>query len=136
MNPSRPGFSFCELPSAAGGRMIFYVIKVAITAMLVVSISEVSKRSTLVGGILVAIPVVSFLSFIWMYFETKDTERIASLSTSIFWMVLPSLPFFVLFPFLLHRNIGFFVSLMISTAVMLVLFFLMVQILGKFGIKL
>ena len=95
-----------------------------------------SKRSTLVGGILVAIPVVSFLSFIWMYVETKDTVRIAALSTSIFWMVLPSLPFFVLFPYLLHRNIGFFVSLMISTAVMLVLFFLMVQILGKFGIKL
>jgi hypothetical protein len=136
MNPSRPGLSLRGVPSAAGGVMFFYVLKVVITALLVVSISEVSKRSTLVGGILVAIPVVSFLSFIWMYVETKDTVRIAALSISIFWMVLPSLPFFVLFPYLLHRNIGFFVSLMISTAVMLVLFFLMVQILGKFGIKL
>jgi hypothetical protein len=116
--------------------MIFYIVKIIITAVIIVAISEVSKRSTLIGGILVAIPLVSFISFIWIYLETKNSERIAALSTSIFWMVLPSLPFFVLLPFLLYKNVSFPLSLIISTTVMIVLYFAMVQILAKFGVKL
>lgn len=116
--------------------MMFYAVKVILSALLIVGITEISKRSTFLGGILVAIPLVSFISFIWIYLESKDVVRIASLSTSIFWMVLPSLPFFILFPFLLNKNINFLLSLTISTAVMFLLYLMMVQILVKFGVKL
>ena len=36
--------------------MFYYTLKVAITAMLVLAVSEVARRSSLLGGILASIP--------------------------------------------------------------------------------
>jgi hypothetical protein len=75
--------------------MLYTAIKVLLTAVLVVAISEAAKRSTLLGGILASLPLTSLLAFIWLYGETGDTGKIASLSVSIFWYVLPSLVLFI-----------------------------------------
>ena len=86
--------------------MLYTAIKVLLTAVLVVAISEAAKRSTLFGGILASLPLTSLLAFIWLYGETGDTGKIASLSVSIFWYVLPSLVLFIALPMLLgarHR---------------------------------
>ncbi|HRT59301.1 MAG TPA: DUF3147 family protein, partial [Candidatus Syntrophosphaera sp.] len=80
---------------------MYYVIKVLVSAALIVLVSEISKRSTILGAVLASIPLVSFLAILWIYLETKDTAKIATLSTEIFWLVLPSLVFFILFPVLL-----------------------------------
>lgn len=71
--------------------MLYAALKVLLTAVLVVAISEAAKRSTLLGGILASLPLTSLLAFIWVYGETGDTAKIANLSVSIFWYVLPSL---------------------------------------------
>jgi uncharacterized membrane protein (GlpM family) len=42
--------------------MIYYSIKVLITALIVVLATEVSKRDTFLGGLIVSIPVVSYLT--------------------------------------------------------------------------
>ncbi|MBP7899496.1 MAG: DUF3147 family protein [Candidatus Cloacimonetes bacterium] len=105
--------------------MMYYLLKVIISAGLIVLISEVSKRSSFIGAIFASIPLVSFLAILWMYFETKDTGKIAELSIDIFWLVLPSLLFFILFPILLKRNWNFFLSFFLSTAVMVAGYFLM-----------
>ena len=76
--------------------MLQTAIKVLLTAVLVVAISEAAKRSTLLGGILASLPLTSLLAIIWVYGETGDTARIANLSVSIFWYVLPSLVLFSL----------------------------------------
>ena len=75
--------------------MLYTAIKVLLTAVLVVAISEAAKRSTLLGGILASLPLTSLLAFIWLYGESGDTGKIASLSVSIFWYVLPSLVLFI-----------------------------------------
>jgi C4-dicarboxylate transporter len=76
---------------------------------------------------------VSFLGMIWLYLDTGSTEKVADLSTSVFWLVLPSLPFFLLLPFLLKKEWGFYSSLAVSTAVMIGLYYAMVLILTKNG---
>ncbi|MCF7832210.1 MAG: DUF3147 family protein [Candidatus Marinimicrobia bacterium] len=116
--------------------MLYYVVKVILTAFIIVIISEISKRSSLLGGVLASIPLISFLSFIWIYIETKNTENIALLSKNIFWLVLPSLSLFILLPILLKKNLNFWLALFISTLVMIVLYYLMVMVLNKFGTKL
>lgn len=115
--------------------MLFYVIKVIVTAVIIVIISEISKRSSLIGGILASIPLISFLSFIWIYVETKSTEKIAILSSNIFWLVLPSLSLFILLPVLLRKNINFWLALLISSTVMFILYYGMVFLLNKFNVK-
>lgn len=103
---------------------MYYALKVLISAVLILLISEISKRSTLLGAIFASLPLVSFLAILWMYRETKDTRQIAALSTDIFWLVLPSLLFFVILPILLRRAVNFYLAFAISTAVMLAGYFL------------
>ncbi|HPV14259.1 MAG TPA: DUF3147 family protein [Candidatus Cloacimonadota bacterium] len=103
--------------------MLYYLLKVLISAGLIVLVSEISKRNSLAGAILASVPLVSFLAILWMYLETKDTKQIAALSTDIFWLVLPSLLFFVLFPLLLKRNLNFYLAFGLSTALMVGCYF-------------
>ncbi len=42
--------------------MIQYIIKVALSAILIVAVSEASKKSSLIGGILASVPLVSVLA--------------------------------------------------------------------------
>lgn len=115
--------------------MIYYIIKVLLSSVTIVAISEISKRSTTMGSILASIPLVSLLAFVWLYLDTKDTAKIAALSQGIFWLVIPSLIFFVLFPILLKRNVDFWISLAISLTIMVIGYFVMLFILKKAGIN-
>ena len=97
-----------------------YLVKIVVTVVLVVVISEVSKRSTLVGALLASIPVVSVLAMIWLYHDTRDAAQVAALSKSVFWLVLPSLALFLLLPVLVARGYPFYLSLaasIVATAV-------------------
>lgn len=115
--------------------MIYYIIKVLLSSVIIVAITEVSKRSTLIGSIVASIPLVSLLAFVWMYIDTKDTLKIAELSQGVFWLVIPSLVFFLLFPILLKKNVDFWLSLGISLTIMVIAYFIMLFILKKFGIN-
>jgi hypothetical protein len=99
--------------------MTQYIIKVALSALIIVAISEIAKRSSFLGGLLASLPIVSFMAIIWLYVETKDAEKVAKLSINIFWLVLPSLAFFQILPMLLRSKINFAASFSIATAAML-----------------
>jgi hypothetical protein len=116
--------------------MAWYLTKLIITAVLIVLISEISKRSSLVGAILASVPLVSVLGIIWLYVDTRDVGKITSLSTSIFWLVLPSLSLFVALPFLLTRQVPFYLSMTTGLVIMIACYFAMVFVLGKFGVEL
>ena len=104
---------------------MYYFLKVAVSAILIVLVSELSKRSAFLGSILASVPLVSFLAILWLYHETRDTGKIASLSLDIFWLVLPSLLVFVIFPFLLRRQVNFYLAFALSAAVMVGGYFFM-----------
>jgi hypothetical protein len=115
--------------------MAWYLTKLIITAVLIVLISEISKRSSLVGAILASVPLVSVLGIIWLYVDTRDVGKITSLSTSIFWLVLPSRSLFVGLPVLLTRQVPFYLSMSIGLVIMIGCYFTMVFVLGKFGVE-
>ncbi|HAH48759.1 DUF3147 family protein [Gimesia sp.] len=114
---------------------MYYFFKIALTALLVVAVSEISKRSSLVGGALASLPLVSFLGMIWLYIDTGNTDKVSELSRNIFWLVLPSLSFFVLLPILLKKGVGFSASFGISTVVMVGFYLGMIFCLKKIGIQ-
>lgn len=116
--------------------MAYYTLKIIITTILIVAISEISKRSTFVGAILASVPLVSVLAMIWLYVDTKDILKVSALSTSVFWLVLPSLTLFVSLPILLKQNINFYLSISISIFVTILSYWLMISVLSRFGIKL
>ena len=116
--------------------MSYYAIKIITTTLLIVAIAEVAKRSSLIGAILASIPLISVLAMIWLYIDTKDVSKISSLSTSIFWLVIPSLVLFISLPILLKQGINFYLSISIAIVITVFSYWLMIYVLNYFGIKL
>ena len=100
--------------------MIYITLKFLITAGVVVGVSEIAKRSGYFAAMLAALPLTSILAMIWIYVDTKDQQKIIDLSYGIFWLVLPTLLFFIVLPALIKNHMGFWPSMIISMAVMLV----------------
>ncbi|MDT8385861.1 MAG: DUF3147 family protein [Gammaproteobacteria bacterium] len=116
--------------------MSYYLIKIAVTTILIVAISEIAKRSSLIGAILASVPLVSVLAMIWLYIDTKDVNKISTLASSVFWLVLPSLALFLVLPLLLKHGMNFYLSLGISVAITVLCYFVMVSALNHYDIKL
>ena len=116
--------------------MGYYIVKVIISAILIVAISEISKRSSLIGAVLASIPLVSVLAMIWLYIDTKDVARVAALASGIFWLVLPSLALFIALPLLLKQGFNFYLSMVISILLTIGCYWLMVSALDRVGIEL
>ena len=116
--------------------MTYTLLKFAISAALIVAVAEIGKRSSLIGGLFASLPLVSLLAMIWLYRDTRDTQKVAALSTSIFWLVLPSLALFLALPALLKRGVNFYPALVMSASVMLACYGVLLFALGKFGVKL
>ena len=116
--------------------MIYYVTKVAISALLIVAIAEISKRSSFIGAILASVPLVSVLAMIWLYVDTRDAARVAALASGIFWLVLPSLVLFIALPLLIKQGVNFYLSMGISIVLTIGSYGLMVGVLNRFGIEL
>ncbi len=91
--------------------MLWLISKYAITAFMVVLISEAAKRSDRLGGLLAALPLVTVLVLIWMKVEGQTQEKIAAHAWYTFWYVVPTLPMFLLFP-ILYQRVGFWLTLL------------------------
>ncbi len=116
--------------------MAWYITKLIITAVLIVVISEISRRSSLIGAILASIPLVSVLAMLWLYIDTNDAGKVSALATSIFWLVIPSLALFISLPLLLKQGINFYLGMGISITITIICYFLMITVLNHYGIKL
>jgi hypothetical protein len=116
--------------------MLYAVIKLVLSAVIIVAVAEIAKRSSLLGGLIASLPLVSLLAMTWLYIDERDATKVADLSTSIFWLVLPSLSLFIVLPQLLQKTtLGFGLSMLISIVVMLACYVAMVAALGRLGIK-
>ncbi len=115
--------------------MLFPILKAAISGILIAAISEVSKRSPAFGALIASLPLVSVLAMIWMWHETRDAARIANHAEATFWLVLPSLPMFLVLPALLRHGLPFYISLGLSCILTALLYFAMIWVMKKFGIS-
>jgi len=112
------------------------LIKLLISSGIIVLVSEIAKKNTYLGGLIASIPLISVLAIVWLYVDTKDVENVSVLSTSILWLVIPSLALFIALPILLKSGVNFYTSMGISILITMGCYWLMILALGKFGIKL
>ena len=114
---------------------MLYVFKVLASALIIVGVTELAKRANpFWAGVLASLPLVSLLSFVWLYAETRDSDKIAALSWSVFWLVLPSLTLFAALPLLLRRGWSFPLALLTSVALTVCAYLLTAAVLKRFGI--
>jgi hypothetical protein len=92
---------------------MLYLLKTLIAAMIIVTVGEISKRSSTLAAFLLALPIVSIITFIWMYVESKDGLKVATISQETFWYVIPTLPMFLLLGWMLRNDYNFYFSLLL-----------------------
>lgn len=109
--------------------------KTLLTAIVVVLVSELAKRSDRLGGFVAALPMITVLTLIWLQVEGQSQDKIANHAWYTFWYVLPTLPMFLAFPWLLPR-LGFWPSLLACALLTVVCFGLLALLLRRFGIHL
>lgn len=115
--------------------MSWIVTKYAITALMVVLISEAAKRSDRLGGLLAALPLITILTLVWLYLEQQPAEKIANHAKYTFWYVIPTLPMFLAFPGLMSR-FGFWPALGASAVITVVCFVAFAWLVRHFGVEL
>ena len=116
--------------------MKYIFLKLIISSGIITIVSEISKKSSLIEKLVASIPPISVLSMIWLYIDSRDIEKIKNLSTSIFWMVIPSLILFLSIPILINIGFNFWYSLLIAIILTVAFYLLTIFILSQCGIKL
>ena len=114
---------------------MYIVIKTILTVIIIVTISEIARRSSFVAGILASIPLTSALALTWLYLDTKDIRSVIDLSNSILLLIPPSLIFFIVLPLALKR-LDFFYSFFISISATVLVYWVYISLLSRFDIRL
>ena len=110
---------------------MLYLIKVVIAAIIIVSVTEVSKVNAQLGGLIKSLPLISLISFIWLYYDTQNIKIIADLSLSTLLYVIPTLPMFYIFYILLTKGFGFHIALFLSVLTIIPVYILLTKILNS-----
>lgn len=116
--------------------MLYLAIKALVSAVLIVAASEAAKRYPGFGALIASLPLVSVLGMVWLWRDKPDPENMAAHAGATFWYVLPSLPMFLLIPFLLRRGLDFWWALAAGCALTIVLYLAMTWIGPRFGLHL
>ena len=116
--------------------MLYLFIKAGISGVIVAIVSEVAKRYPGFGALIASLPLVSVLGMIWLWHDKPDVPNMAAHVQATFWFVLPSLPMFLLMPWLLRSGLSFWASLAIGCAVTILLYLAMVALAPKLGLRL
>src|SRR5687768_7249458 len=116
--------------------MYYLLIKAALSGVIIAVASEVARRWPGWGALIVSLPLVSVLAMIWLWRDTHDPVRLAAHAQATFWFVLPTLPMFLVIPFMLRQGASFWVALAAGCALTMALYLGMTFAAPRFGLKL
>ena len=110
--------------------------KIFLSALIIVIVNKVQLVNDRLSALLIALPFTSLLAMVWMHHAKQSSERLANHAEGTFWFVLPTLPMFLIFPWMLRNNWTFWPALAANCAITVALFWLTVVVLRRFGIDL
>ncbi len=116
--------------------MLYLALKAALSGLIIAAVSEIAKRWPGFGALVASLPLVSILGMLWLWKDKPDTANMAAHVEATFWYVLPSLPMFLLIPFLLRKGVGFYPALLSGCGVTIALYLAMTLVGPRFGLKL
>lgn len=116
--------------------MWMLIVKFVVTAGVITAVSEVAKHNDRWGAVIAALPLVTLMVMIWMRVEGQPDEKLANHAYYTFWYVLPTLPMFLLMPWMLNRGCGLAWSLLAGVALTAVCFVITALTMKRFGVML
>ena len=116
--------------------MTYYLLKLFLSAGVIVAVTEIAKRNNSAASIIHSLPLTSLLAFIWLYVKTKDSALIGRHAFGTFWFVLPTLPMFLMMPWLIKKLGGFWPGLGTGIILTVALYALTMRLLKMAGVEL
>ena len=117
------------------------LVKILISASLIYVVNEIVVRHSkpLLGSLIASLPLVSVLTFVWIWHDLRArpdvlVDKLSAHSAGVFWFVLPSLPMFLLIPWMLRKGIGFWPTMAAGCVLTMLLYLLMIKLLARFGV--
>jgi len=91
--------------------MVMTIARGIIAGLIVISVTEVSRRSPRLGALLLTLPLVSILAFIAAWSKDGDLAALSALARDTLILVPLGLPFFVPLAFASRLGLGFWSAL-------------------------
>jgi hypothetical protein len=116
--------------------MLYLIIKAALSGAIIAIVSEVAKRYPGFGALIASLPLVSLLGMMWLWRDKPDVPNMASHVEATFWFVLPSLPMFLVMPWMLRHGVAFWPTVVTGCALTILLYLTMIWLGPRIGLRL
>jgi hypothetical protein len=113
----------------------WFVLRALVSGVIVAVVALVARRYPAAGALIASLPLVSILGMIWLWRDTGDAGNMAAHAEATFWFVLPSLPMFLLIPWLLRRGVEFWPALAAGCLLTILLYLITVVVAARFGVR-
>ncbi len=91
--------------------MVSILIRVVAPVLIILAVSEVSRRSPRLGAILLTLPLVSILAFGAAWLRDHDLKSVSQMARETLILVPLGLPFFVPLAFADRFGLGFWTAM-------------------------
>lgn len=116
--------------------MTAFAIRAILSGIIVALIAVIGRKAPAAGALIASLPLVSILGMIWLWRDTSDPVLLADHAEATFWYVLPSLPMFLIMPWLLRSGQNFWAALLCGVALTIILYLVTIFIAARFGVRL
>jgi hypothetical protein len=113
-----------------------FVTRALLSGIIIALIAVIGRKAPAVAALIASLPLISILGMIWLWRDTGDVNLLANHAEATFWYVLPSLPMFLLIPYMLRGGQGFGLSLITGIGLTFLLYLLTIAIAARFGVRL
>lgn len=112
------------------------LVKLLISAAVIVVATKIQLVNDRLSALIIALPLTSLVAMVWMHQSGQSAQRLANHSEGTFWFVLPTLPMFLILPWMLRHGWGFWAALAANCLLTVGFFWVTVFVLRRFGIDL
>ncbi len=113
-----------------------FVTRALLSGVIIALIALIGRKAPALAAIVASLPLISILGMIWLWRDTGDAKLLADHAEATFWYVLPSLPMFLLIPWMLRGGQSFWLSLSAGIVLTVVLYLCTIAIAARFGVRL
>lgn len=110
---------------------LFVVVKIFITALIVAAVTEISKRSVTIGGLIAAMPILTVIALLWFYFEKRGNLFMAEFTQSVLAGFPMTVMFFIPTIYMFRKGYNFWLTLFVGLAFLALGAYIQQKIMGR-----
>ena len=113
-----------------------FITGALLSGLIVALIALIGRKAPAAAALVASLPLISILGMIWLWRDTGDSVMLANHAEATFWYVLPSLPMFLLIPWMLRSGFSFWLALGAGIVMTFLLYLATIGIAARFGVRL